>query len=339
MIEIAIDVLLLAGLLLTAVAVARSRDLFTAVMLSGLFSVLSASAFLQMDAADVAFTEAAVGAGVSTLLMLAALRLLGRYERAPRKPKWLAMLIVLATGATLVYGTQDLPPFGAADNPIHRHVADRYLEQSGAEIGIPNVVTSVLASYRGYDTLGETVVVFTAALAVLLLLGDGRRRSATANPATAGEGNDVASAWRDHLILRVVARFLIPLIVLFALYVQFHGDYGPGGGFQAGAIIAAGVLLHLLVFGLGPTLRILPQRLLWVIASLGVLVYAGTGVASLLLGANYLDYSVLAANAVGGQHLGIFLVELGVMLTVSAGLILILIAFHQRHAVASAGAP
>lgn len=339
MIEIAIDVLLLAGLLLTAVAVARSRDLFTAVMLSGLFSVLSASAFLQMDAADVAFTEAAVGAGVSTLLMLAALRLLGRYERAPRKPQWLALLIVLATGATLVYGTQDLPPFGAADNPIHRHVADRYLEKSGAEIGIPNVVTSVLASYRGYDTLGETVVVFTAALAVLLLLGGGRRRSATANPATTGEGNDVASAWRDHLILRVVARFLIPLIVLFALYVQFHGDYGPGGGFQAGAIIAAGVLLHLLVFGLGPTLRILPQRLLWVIASLGVLVYAGTGVASLLLGANYLDYSVLAANAVGGQHLGIFLVELGVMLTVSAGLILILIAFHQRHAVASAGAP
>lgn len=337
--EIAIDVLLLAGLLLTALAVARSRDLFTAVMLSGLFSVLSASAFLQMDAADVAFTEAAVGAGVSTLLMLAALRLLGRYERAPRKPQWLALLIVLATGATLVYGTEDLPPFGESGNPIHRHVADRYLEKSGEEIGIPNVVTSVLASYRGYDTLGETVVVFTAALAVLLLLGGGRRQSADDGAEATTESGDGGNVWRDHPILRVVARFLIPLIVLFALYVQFHGEYGPGGGFQAGVILAAGMLLHLLVFGLAPTLRILSQRLLWAIASLGVLVFGGTGVASLLLGGNYLDYSVLATKAQAGQHLGIVLIELGVMLTVSAALILILLAFHQRRAMASAGEP
>ena len=337
MIEIAIDVGLLGGLLVTAFAVARSRDLFAAAMLSGLFSVLSASAFLLMDAADVAFTEAAVGAGVSTLLMLAALRLLGRYERPRHKPQWLALTIVLVTGATLIYGTIDLPPFGAAGNPIHHHVADYYLKRSGAEIGIPNVVTSVLASYRGYDTLGETVVVFTALLAVLLLLAGER----PAEPAAGGAEADfeLSAGAGDHPILRVVARLLIPLIALFAWYVQFHGDYGPGGGFQAGVIIASGILLHLLIFGLAPTLRILPERAWRTIAALGVLLYGGTGVAALLLGGNFLNYSVLASPAQAGQHLGIFLVELGVMLTVSASLVLILLAFHRRRVVAASEVP
>lgn len=173
--EAILDIMLLVFLALLGVAIAAGRNLLVSVMLFSAYSLVSAALFLVLDAADVAFTEAAVGAGVSTVLMLAALARTARTETPARRSNWLALLIVAATGAVLVYGILDLPPFGAAGNPVHGPVAQRYLQQSGSEIGIPNVVTSVLASYRGYDTLGEVVVIFTAGVAVLLLLGRWRR--------------------------------------------------------------------------------------------------------------------------------------------------------------------
>ncbi len=154
----------------TALAVLRLRNLFAVVMLTGIYSFLTAGLFVVMDAVDVAFTEAAVGAGVSTILALGTLCLVGREEKKPAQRSMLPLLIVLATGGFLVYGTLDLPPWGDASNPIHHHVAPRYLEESGHEIGVPNVVTSVLASYRGYDTMGETTVVFAAMVGVAVLL-------------------------------------------------------------------------------------------------------------------------------------------------------------------------
>lgn len=135
---------------------------------------------------------------------------------------------------------------------------------------------------------------------------------------------------KSHLILSIVAKFLIPLVLLFAFYVQFHGDFGPGGGFQAGVIFAAGVILHLLVFGHAPTERALPTSVLKICAALGVLVYGGVGVVALLAGGNYLDYDVLASNPVAGQHLGILLVEAGVGLTVASVMILLAYTFQQR---------
>jgi multicomponent Na+:H+ antiporter subunit B len=159
----------------TALYVALSRDLLAVVMVFSAYSLLCAGMFMVLDAADVAFTEAAVGAGVSTILMLLALRCCARHER-PAGRQWLPIVVVVLTGATLVYGTLDLPQVGEPGNPVHQHVAPRYLEDSGREIGIPNVVTSVLASYRGFDTLGEAVVVFTAGLGVWLLIGTVRRR-------------------------------------------------------------------------------------------------------------------------------------------------------------------
>lgn len=168
--------MLLAFLVVTAVTIIRLRDLFAVVMLFGIYSLLSAALFVTLSAPDVAFTEAVVGAGISTVLMLATLALTARHERPPAHGAWLPLAVVLVTGGFLVYGTLDIPPFGASDNPVHMHVAPRYLEQSGVEIGIPNVVTSVLASYRGYDTLGETAVVFTAGMGVLILLGRARRQ-------------------------------------------------------------------------------------------------------------------------------------------------------------------
>jgi multicomponent Na+:H+ antiporter subunit B len=135
---------------------------------------------------------------------------------------------------------------------------------------------------------------------------------------------------RHHLVLRVIAKMLIPLILVFALYVQFHGDFGPGGGFQAGVIFAAGFILYGLIFGLDAVKEVAPPALIKVLVAAGVVLYAGVGVAGMLLGGNYLDYDVLAHDPVHGQHLGILLIEFGVGTTVAAVMITIFYNFAGR---------
>ncbi len=169
-----IDILLLAMLAATAITITRLRSLFAAAMLTGVYSFLSACWMTALDAVDVAFTEAAVGAGISTVIMLAALALTTREEKRPKHSRILPLFVVCATGAVLIYGTLDMPRFGDPAAPVHQTVAPRYL-QSYEETHIPNVVTSVLASFRGYDTLGETAVVFTAGIGVMLLLVRSKR--------------------------------------------------------------------------------------------------------------------------------------------------------------------
>jgi multicomponent Na+:H+ antiporter subunit B len=134
----------------------------------------------------------------------------------------------------------------------------------------------------------------------------------------------------NDLILRVVARLLIPFILLFALYVQFHGDFGPGGGFQAGVIFAAGIIFHALIFGLSDARRVIPDRAVETMMAIGVLLYAGIGVAGMMLGGNFLDYFVLDTDSVHGQHRGIFWVELGVALTVCGVMLKIFYMFASR---------
>jgi len=132
-----------------------------------------------------------------------------------------------------------------------------------------------------------------------------------------------------HLVLQVVARLLIPFIMLFALYVQFHGDYGPGGGFQAGVIFAVGFILYGLIYGVDRLRDVIHPGLVRSLAALGVLLYAGVGIASILSGGEFLDYNALAVNPVEGQHLGITLIELGVGLTVASTMIILFYAFAR----------
>lgn len=161
------------------IGIVRQRNLFGVVVLSGIYSFMMASVMIVLDAVDVAMTEASVGAGISTVLMLSVLYLTKSRESVPAHTPVFPALIALGTAAVLLYGTLDLPPFGAAGTPVHTHVAPRYLLESVNETGVPNVVTSVLASYRGFDTLGETTVIFTAGIAVLMLLKGRRRNSKT----------------------------------------------------------------------------------------------------------------------------------------------------------------
>ncbi len=181
-----IDLFLVTLLVITAAVLIRVRNLFAVTMLYGIYSLLAASVFVTLDAVDVALTEAAVGAGISVILLLGTLSLVGQNEKVSSDASrpYLALAVVLVTGAVLIYGTLDMPHFGDPEAAPHNHVAPRYVEDSPQEIGIPNIVTSVLASYRGYDTLGETLVIFSAGIGVMLLLGAPRRRRG------AGEDDD-----------------------------------------------------------------------------------------------------------------------------------------------------
>jgi multicomponent Na+:H+ antiporter subunit B len=165
---------LLAAMAVAVIAMAVQRNLFGVVVLFSIYSFLMATVLVALDAVDVAMTEAAVGAGVSTVLLLGALYLTGGTEAKPMQRPLLPLALSIAVGAVLAYGMQGLPAFSDPQAPIHSHVAPRYLEQGPKETGVPNVVTAVLASYRGYDTLGETAVVFTAGVGVIALL---RRRT------------------------------------------------------------------------------------------------------------------------------------------------------------------
>ena len=176
--ETFVAVVLLTFLVVIAIGIIVLRDLLAAVILLGMYSLVAAGAFVVMDAVDVAFTEAAVGAGISTILFLGALSFT-KHEQKPRgHDSVLALVFVVITGGLLIYGSLDMPHYGSAESPAQTHpeLAERFIYQSADEVGPPNLVTSVLASYRGYDTLGETVVVFAAGIAVLSLLGLKRRR-------------------------------------------------------------------------------------------------------------------------------------------------------------------
>jgi multicomponent Na+:H+ antiporter subunit B len=135
---------------------------------------------------------------------------------------------------------------------------------------------------------------------------------------------------KGDLVLRVFAKLLIPFMLVFALYVQFHGELGPGGGFQAGVIIAAAIIFYGLIFGLPSVRKMVPDALVETMVASGVLIYAGVGVAGLLLGGNYLDYFVLDHDPVHGQERGIFWIEVGVATTVSGVMLKIFYMFAGR---------
>ena len=181
MTSIMIDMFLLSLLVFIAMMILRTGKLFAVIVMSGGYSLTSAAIFVNLDAVDVAFTEAAVGAGISTVLFLAAMSFLPAEEKVGSKGQsrslqtLIAVAVCVITGVLLVFAALDLPAFGDPNAPAQVHVAPRYLEESGTLLHIPNVVTTVLASYRGFDTLGETIVVFTAGLGVLMLLAGATR--------------------------------------------------------------------------------------------------------------------------------------------------------------------
>lgn len=260
----------------------------------------------------------------------------------------LGIIVVMATGAMLIWATGEFPPWGDPNSPASIHVSPRYIEQTLEETSVPNAVTSVLADYRGFDTMFETTVIFAAGVSCFMLL----RLFAKKEPEAVhyrhlltgltirvrgkrGKGigeleefERMDSLWTPHdIILRTLCRFLIPFIQLFALYVIAHGHHSPGGGFQGGVILGASLILLAIAQDMRSALDRIRERTLAMLSVLGVTVYAGTGALCLILGSNFLDYAALArvlwVDPVAARSVGIFFVEIGVGMAVMGTMIVI----------------
>ena len=254
------------------------------------------------------------------------------------------LIIAVLTGALLIYATVDFPGWADPASPASTHLSPHFIEKTMEETSVPNIVTAVLADYRGYDTMYETAVIFSAGVACFILLRTFRRKKPgdrlyrhvlTGVTIRVKEGGEIPSSddferidigWTPHdLIIKTVCQLLIPFIQLFGLYVIAHGHHSPGGGFQGGVILGASVILLAISHDLRTAVQRLREKLDALLSATGVFIYAGTGALCLLLGLNFLDYgalaSVLHVDPVTARSHGILIVEIGVGIAVMATMI------------------
>ncbi|MDD9305184.1 MAG: Na(+)/H(+) antiporter subunit B [Desulfobacter sp.] len=267
--------------------------------------------------------------------------------------KLFGFIIVCLTGGLLLYGTGELPDWGDPHSPASIHLSNDYIEHAMEQTEVPNLVTAVLADYRGYDTMFETAVVFCAGLACFLLLRDFRPKKEyyyrhvptgvvlhvknnERQIAPGKEFEDVDKDWvPSDTIIKTVCRILIPFIQIYALYVVAHGDFSPGGGFQGGVIFGSSFILLAISYNLKTLMKRVSEKFLGIFSAAGVLVYVGIGAFSMVLGGHFLDYSQYIPFF--GEHhiraLGMLGVEIGVGMAVTAvmPIIYINIVSEGRH--------
>lgn len=259
--------------------------------------------------------------------------------------KIIGLIISILTGALLIYATVDFPPWADPNSPASKHVSPHYIEKTIEETSVPNIVTAVLADYRGYDTMFETTVIFGAGVVCFFLLrifkkeGPEQRlyrhkltgmtiriRDGEKMPSDLDEFERIDILWTPYdLILKTVCRILVPFIQLFALYVIAHGHHSPGGGFQGGVILGASFILLAISHDLRTALTRIREKVHALLCAIGVLIYAGTGAVCLLMGLNFLDYRALATilhvDPIAARSHGILIVEIGVGIAVMATMI------------------
>jgi multicomponent Na+:H+ antiporter subunit B len=317
-----LDFCVLTLIVICAFATIMVKDLLSAAIIFGAYSFLMCLLWTEMGAVDVAFTEASVGAGVSTVLFFAAVyqtsRRVGARKSGRTLSKAVALMATLLTGLVLLIAEADFPGFADPSSPASLHVSPYYITQTLHDTNVPNMVTSVLADYRGFDTMFETAVIFTAGLAVIAILRHLKKDTPFAPP----EPYIISEGYPDTII-RFVARQLVPFIQLFALYVVAHGHHSPGGGFQGGVILGASFILLAISYDFKVVLGIMSERWNVLLGNLGVLIYAGIGFLCLLLGANFLDYSMLskvlpATDKIMARSHGMLGIEIGVAVAVMA---------------------
>ena len=317
-----LDLSILSLIVVCAFATIMVKDLLSAAIIFGAYSFLMCLLWTEMGAVDVAFTEASVGAGVSTVLFIAAVHQTSR-RVTPRKSgrllsKVIGLVAALLMGLVLIIAEADFPGFASPFSPASLHLSPYYITQTLHDTNVPNIVTSVLADYRGFDTMFETAVIFTAGLAVIAILRRYKKDDSTEIP----EPYTISEGYPDTII-RFVARQLVPFIQLFALYVVAHGHHSPGGGFQGGVIIGASFILLAISFDTRMIIGLMSEKSNILLGNIGVLIYAGIGFLCLLLGANFLDYSILskvlpATDKIMARSHGMLGIEIGVAIAVMA---------------------
>jgi multicomponent Na+:H+ antiporter subunit B len=258
--------------------------------------------------------------------------------------KAISLLIVLLTGGFLIYAAADFPAWGDPNSPASVYLSPRYLQKTVEETHVPNAVTSVVADYRGYDTMFETTVIFTAGVVCFFLLrvlirkepgerlyrhvltGVTVRVKAGGKIPESADFERIDTSWTPHdLIIKTICRLLVPFVQIFALYVICFGHYSPGGGFQGGVILGASIIVYAISTDLRSELQRIREKTDALLSATGVFIYAGTGALCLLLGFNFLDYHALApilfVDRVMARSHGIFIVEVGVGIAVMGTMI------------------
>jgi len=317
-----IDLSVLSLIVICAFATIMVKDLLSAAIIFGAYSFLMCLLWTEMGAVDVAFTEASVGAGVSTILFIATAFQTSRVVKARRHGRLSSKVIGFAAavilGLVLLAAESDFPGFADPGSPASLHLSPYYITHTLADTGVPNIVTSVLADYRGFDTMFETAVIFTAGLAVIAILRRSRKNDLEQIPET----YTISEGYQDTII-RFISRQLVPFMQLFALYVVAHGHHSPGGGFQGGVILGASFILLAITYDLKLVLSRMNEKWNVLLGNIGVLLYAGIGFICLLLGANFLDYSILhkilpATGPIMARSHGMLGIEIGVAIAVMA---------------------
>ena len=250
-------------------------------------------------------------------------------------------------GGLLIYFTQDFPSCGDPQAPASMHVSPRYIEKTMEETSVPNIVTAVLADYRGYDTMFETIVIFTAGIASILLLRVLKRTEPERQmfrhvptgltlriekgfgpPPGSKDFERIDLMWVPYdLIVKTGSRLIVPFSQIFALYVIAHGHHSPGGGFQGGVILGASIILFAISNNMRSSFTRISEKLAVLLCGLGVFIYAGTGALCIFFGSNYLDYGalsqILGVDPVTARSHGILMVEIGVGICVMAVMVLL----------------
>ncbi len=316
---LSIEILLLILVVILAFVSLWIRDLISAVVVFGAYSFLMCLIWTGMGAVDVAFTEAAVGAGVSTVFFIAVLfnttrRI--RFNPLDLSSKIFATFLCATVGYLLFLGISDLPQWGDPYSPVNTKVSGYYVESAYEDTKVPNLVTAVLADYRAFDTMFETCVVFIAVLGIFMLLKKDDNED---------DVSSVEEPSNDSLIIRVASRFMVPFIQLFGLYVVAHGHYSPGGGFQGGVILGASLILLAMAYDMDYVKRFLSIKKMIIFAAVGVLIFAGWGLIPVFLGHNYLDYSAWSqllpgVDPIMARSHSMLVVEIGVAMTVMCGM-------------------
>ena len=235
--------------------------------------------------------------------------------------KLAGLIAVIATGLLLLAATGDFPAWGDSESPANdSRLSKTYLTDAMVKTEVPNVVTAVLADYRGFDTMFETVVIFTAGLAIIGVLSIFRTKE---QEDTLPEEAELVCVDEGDLVVTTTCRLLVPVIQLFALYVLAHGHHSPGGGFQSGVMLGASFILMAIAYGLPAALLRLSEKRAITLAAVGILIYGGIGLLALLLGGNFLDYGVLskilpATDETWARSHAMLGVETGVAFTVTA---------------------
>lgn len=285
--------------LLVVIFLIKANNIIDVILLNSAFSLFTVVMYLILDAPDVAMTEVAVSVLVSVFAALAIKSIYKNYYQFEEKFNPILFLLMMIFAGIFIYACMDMPEFG---KPVINSI---YFKNNKEDVGVPSVVTAILAGYRGYDTLLETIVILLGGVSILLV----------------SEQNKLPDPQEKDNLVSTMSRLIIPVIVLFALYLQFHGEVSPGGGFQAGVLCGAAFIIYALS---DPNfLNTSFFNKLKNIAVLGAGIYLVIGAISLVSNLEFLNYNIFSDNKLLAQKLGIILVEIGVGITVGAVMLLI----------------